>query len=530
MAERGDGDPLAADAGVEAGNETPRGEEEGLGSLLSNSAGALGGTALLFLRPTVEEPYVAVARAGRPPSPLEAPPSRPIEPPEVLSRLQAPGAALVLPSRIDPLPSLDRATLELLESERAASMVVAAMGEREYVEGALAVLDAGRTRRFVRADAEVLATLALSLSPVASRLRHRLLFGAEQGRRRDAEARVTGARHLVELLADQLDSALITYDRDGICSQVIGAGARRLLRSSEPTGVPVADLLVPRPDLLAALERARAGEASDLLVELGGFVLDVRFVAQLTDSGAVVGGIVLATDVTAKQAAVTSLRESAGEAEAESEQRAQALERVVAAANERDEMLTSAIHDEVLQTLSALGWRLDALAGRLESDLAGEASALAAQVRAATARLGSAADEAVTGGGSQQDVSSALVALTASTDFGLGARHRVIDELGRGVPVPVAEVLLAVAAEAVANAATHARPSNVEVTLRAERGGVALVVRDDGRGFDPASLGARVRGRGIALMREQARLAGGWVRLESRPGRGTTIHAWLPLS
>lgn len=529
MAERGDGDFLAANADVEE-DEERRAEDDNLAALLSSTADALGGTVLLFFRPTSGDPYVAVARRGPSHSPLETPPSRQIEPPALLARLAAPGAALVVPSRTDPAGSLDGATLALLESERAASMVVAAMGERAEVEGAVAVVDAGRARRFVRADGDVLATLALELSPLAARLRHRLLFGAEQKRRRDAEARVGGARRLVELLAEQLEVAVITYDRDGICAQVIGPAARRLLRSTDASGMPMADLLVPQPDLLAALERARAGEASSLMIQIGRSFLDLRFVAQLTDDGTVVGGLILGTDVTAMRSTVSSLRESAEEAETESEQRAQALERVVAAGNERDEMLTSAIHDEALQTLSALGWRLDALAARLENDAASEASALAAQVRAATARLGSALDDAVSGGRSDHDVVSALVALTDSANFGLGARHRVIDELGNRAPAPVAEVLLAIAAEAVANVSAHARPSNVDVTLRAERGGVALVVRDDGRGFDPATLGSRVRGRGIALMREQARLAGGWVRLESRPGRGTTIHAWLPLS
>jgi signal transduction histidine kinase len=88
-------------------------------------------------------------------------------------------------------------------------------------------------------------------------------------------------------------------------------------------------------------------------------------------------------------------------------------------------------------------------------------------------------------------------------------------------------VLTEIAAEALANAAAHAEAATVEVTARREDAGIAVVVRDDGRGFDIARVAAR--SRGIALMRERARVAGGWVRVESRPGRGTTVHAWLPL-
>jgi signal transduction histidine kinase len=54
-----------------------------------------------------------------------------------------------------------------------------------------------------------------------------------------------------------------------------------------------------------------------------------------------------------------------------------------------------------------------------------------------------------------------------------------------------------------------------------------LAVRDDGSGFDPlrpryhASLG-------LASMRERVRLLQGEFDIESAPGRGTTVMAWVP--
>lgn len=528
MAEGGDIDPAAP--GLDEQLAAALGPDDVLAALLTTAADTLGGPALLFARPTTTEPFVAVARALPTPSAPEVPPALAVEPPALLDRLRAPGAALLVPSRKDPIGSLDRASLALLEAEGAGSMLLAALGEHGDVDGAVAVVDAGRPRPFARADSDVLAALALTLAPAASRVRHALLHRAEQRRRQTAEARITGTVRLVELLGSELGGAVITYRADGRCSLVTGPAARRLLRSADAIGRPLADVLVPEPTLLAALERARAGEPSTVALQLGGAWLDVRFIAQLLDDGTVVGGVLVATDTTSATQAVDALRESAGEAEAESEQRGQALDRVVAAGNEREETLTNAIHDDVLQTLSALSWRLDALAGKLEGEVASEAAGLAGQVRQASQRLGSALDDVAPPAAPLDDVGSALVVLVEGTDFGLGAQHRVVDELTAGAPPGVAEVLLAIAAEAVANAATHARPSNVEVTARQEDGGIALIVRDDGRGFDPAALGVRVRGRGVALMRERARLAGGWLRLESRPGRGTTVHAWLPLA
>ncbi len=54
-------------------------------------------------------------------------------------------------------------------------------------------------------------------------------------------------------------------------------------------------------------------------------------------------------------------------------------------------------------------------------------------------------------------------------------------------------------------------------------------IHDDGVGFAPSELD---RGRpghlGAAAMRERAALAGGWLRMESVPGVGTTVEFWLP--
>jgi signal transduction histidine kinase len=55
-----------------------------------------------------------------------------------------------------------------------------------------------------------------------------------------------------------------------------------------------------------------------------------------------------------------------------------------------------------------------------------------------------------------------------------------------------------------------------------------LAVEDDGLGFDPAALKGR-RSLGHASMRERVRLAGGELDIESAPGHGTTVVAWIPL-
>jgi signal transduction histidine kinase len=533
VADAEQGDAPAAAPGLDEQLAGALRADDLLGALLSTAADTLDGVAVLFARSAAHEPFVAVARADRSPAVPEAPPARPIEPPALLDRLRAPGASLRAPTRQDPAESLDAATTALLEAEGAGSLVLAGLGEHREVDGAIVVTDAGRRRPFVAADADVLAALALTLAPAASRARHELLHRSERKRRQAAEARVGGTHRVVELVVQQLDGALLCYRADGTCTLAAGPALSRLARSSNPIGRPLTDILVPEPALLAALARAQAGEASTVLLELGSTWLDVRIAPQLLDDGSVAGGVVLATDATAPTRSVDALRTAAGEAEAESEQRAQALGRLVEAEQQREDALTSAIHDDVLQLLSALGWRLDALATKLEGQVATEAAGLADQVREASHRLGAALDDVGVGvtvdPATHDGFGDALQRRVEAAGFADAVERRVIDETAGNVPNEVADVVLAIAGEAAANAAVHADARVVEVTARSEDGGVAVVVRDDGRGFDPGGLGRRVRSRGIALMREQARAAGGWVRVESRPGRGTTIHAWVPL-
>lgn len=88
--------------------------------------------------------------------------------------------------------------------------------------------------------------------------------------------------------------------------------------------------------------------------------------------------------------------------------------------------------------------------------------------------------------------------------------------------------LFRIAEEALRNIACHAKASSVELTLRNLEGGLQLAVRDNGRGFDPAARG-RKPSLGHAGMRERVHLTGGELDIESAPGQGTTVIAWIPV-
>jgi signal transduction histidine kinase len=83
--------------------------------------------------------------------------------------------------------------------------------------------------------------------------------------------------------------------------------------------------------------------------------------------------------------------------------------------------------------------------------------------------------------------------------------------------------------EALQNVRKHARAANVRISLSLDGGGVRASVRDDGKGFDASEADAPLPGHlGLASMYERAEMAGGWVRIESEPGRGTLVDLWVP--
>ena len=82
--------------------------------------------------------------------------------------------------------------------------------------------------------------------------------------------------------------------------------------------------------------------------------------------------------------------------------------------------------------------------------------------------------------------------------------------------------------EALTNVAKYARAATVHVSVLARDEWAVVDVRDDGVGFDPGA--ARKAAHGLAGMRFRVQSGRGELKIKSRPGHGTTIHARLPLN
>jgi len=102
-------------------------------------------------------------------------------------------------------------------------------------------------------------------------------------------------------------------------------------------------------------------------------------------------------------------------------------------------------------------------------------------------------------------------------------------EIPRALPSEVGLCLFRVTQEALRNVVRHARAGAVHVSIEPREAGVWLRVSDDGAGFEPKPPGGRPN-LGIAGMRERVRLLGGRLQVESAPGAGTTVVAWVPVA
>ena len=83
--------------------------------------------------------------------------------------------------------------------------------------------------------------------------------------------------------------------------------------------------------------------------------------------------------------------------------------------------------------------------------------------------------------------------------------------------------------EALLNVVKHADVDVAVLSLRMSETVVFASVRDQGPGFDPAEVRPdRGRHVGLDLLRERARLSGGSLEVQSRPGSGTVLELRLP--
>lgn len=222
---------------------------------------------------------------------------------------------------------------------------------------------------------------------------------------------------------------------------------------------------------------------------------------------------------------------------AEAEERAAKLRLLASDLSETESRergrLAQALHDNLQQILVAAKMRTDVLAARVNDD---RAKQMLGQV---TQLLSQSIDEARS---LTLDLSPPVL-----RDRGLGAAlewlaRRTREQHHLDVAVEIvgdaehvsegaAVFLFQAARELIFNIVKHAGVATAAVRLDCGSGGIELIVKDEGAGFDPEILDGSARASehfGLFSIRERIELMGGGLRVRSAGGTGTSVTLHMP--
>lgn len=94
------------------------------------------------------------------------------------------------------------------------------------------------------------------------------------------------------------------------------------------------------------------------------------------------------------------------------------------------------------------------------------------------------------------------------------------------LPENVSTCVYRVVQEALTNCARHARASHIRVSVHGQSDYLSLAIQDNGVGFSPGLVSS---GTGIIGMEERVRELGGSLKIDSQPHRGTLLTVGIPM-
>jgi PAS domain S-box-containing protein len=190
------------------------------------------------------------------------------------------------------------------------------------------------------------------------------------------------------------------------------------------------------------------------------------------------------------------------------------------------------LHDDVGQRLSLLAVHLD----RLKQSRPASAAELGLQIEEVRKQIDDLACDV-------QALSHqlhspkldylGLAAAAASFCRELSDRHGMeiefhSENIPKELPKEISLCLFRILQEALQNAIKHSGSRQFHTSLTGGANEIELTVHDSGVGFEPEEA---IKGRGLGLtsMKERLKLVQGKLSIDSKPQRGTTIHARVPV-
>ncbi len=230
------------------------------------------------------------------------------------------------------------------------------------------------------------------------------------------------------------------------------------------------------------------------------------------------------------QQRTAELEKALGALRRSDERRRRLLARIVDAQEDERRRIAADVHDDAVQVMTAVNFRLEVLRRGLDDPAAAEAAAkLQDTVSLSISRLRNLLFELSPPTLMTRGLGDAVRSfLEQQGDWGV--TWSVEEDLLDQPPPELRTLLYRVCQEALVNVRKHAGPCRLTVRISDHDGGVGLEVRDTGRGCEVSESSQAEAGHlGLAGMRERATLGGGWWSFESTPGGGTVVRIWVPL-
>jgi PAS domain S-box-containing protein len=234
-------------------------------------------------------------------------------------------------------------------------------------------------------------------------------------------------------------------------------------------------------------------------------------------------------DITDRREAEDKLRWSLDVLRRTLQQRRELAQRLQHAQEAERRQIAADIHDDPIQVMSAVDMRLQMLAGFPDSISVEAITEVEKEVAEAIERLRSLLFELRPTALERDGLVPALRLYADHTARATGWTVEILDRLSDEPDADMAALLYRIAQEAIVNARKHAGATTLRIEAVSAADGAVVRVIDDGAGFSPDLNAAPEPGHlGLTTMVERAELAGGWVRVLSKPGQGATVECWLP--
>ncbi|MFD8628886.1 PAS domain S-box protein [Streptomyces hygroscopicus] len=258
------------------------------------------------------------------------------------------------------------------------------------------------------------------------------------------------------------------------------------------------------------------------------FPADVSISPLRTEEGLLT--VLTIRDITEVQRAQFVLERSLELLEVTDRDRQALLSHLVHAQEAERGRIAADIHDDTIQVITAASLRLQQLRRRLrDPEEQRVMDKLDETLKLSLSRLRQLIFDLRPSSLEHGCLAGALRGLLEQIRTETGITYRLEDRLTTSPPAETMALIYRTAQEALMNVRKHAHAKTVHVQLLGLDDGCLVRIVDDGEGYNPLEVESRPGHLGLSLIQERAQIAGGWCRIESEPGSGTTVEFWVPL-